>query len=105
MATVLEVYNTEEQHSVGHFLWAKQLSAKDINKEMFPVYGGNCLSRKAVYNWIEKFPQGRRKSQMMPDQVQKWLRQQSKYFYAAGFHTLVKLRDHCISVGGGYVEK
>jgi hypothetical protein len=30
------------------FLWAKGLSAKDINKEMFPVYGGKCLSRKAV---------------------------------------------------------
>jgi hypothetical protein len=45
------------------------------------------------------------KSQMMPDQVQKWLRQRSKYFYAAGFDALVKLRDKCISVGGGYVEK
>jgi hypothetical protein len=27
---------------------------KDINKEMFPVYGGKCLSRKAVHKWIEK---------------------------------------------------
>jgi hypothetical protein len=29
-----------------------------------------------------------RKSQMMPDQVPKWLRQQSKDFYAAGFDSL-----------------
>jgi hypothetical protein len=21
---------------------------------MFPVYGGKCLSRKAVHNWVEK---------------------------------------------------
>jgi hypothetical protein len=29
------------------FLWAEELIAKDIHKEMFPVYGGKCLSRKA----------------------------------------------------------
>jgi hypothetical protein len=41
------------------FLWAKRLNAKDIHKEMFPVYGGKCLSRKAVHNWVKKFSQGR----------------------------------------------
>jgi hypothetical protein len=39
------------------------------------------------------------KSQMMPGQVKKWLRQQS------GFNALVKQWDNCINVGGGYVEK
>jgi hypothetical protein len=34
---------------------------KNILKEMFPVYGGKCLSRKAVHNWDEKFSQGRSK--------------------------------------------
>jgi hypothetical protein len=38
-------------------------------------------------------------------EVWKWLRQQSKYFYAAGFDILVKRWDKCIIVGGGYVEK
>jgi hypothetical protein len=42
---------------------------------------------------------------VMPDQVQKWLRQQSKYFYAACFDALVKRCEKCINVGGGYVEK
>jgi hypothetical protein len=42
---------------------------------------------------------------MMPDQVPKWLRQQSKDFNAAGFDELVKRWDKCINVGGGYVEK
>jgi hypothetical protein len=37
--------------------------------------------------------------------VWKWLRQQSKDFSAAGFDTLVKWQDKCISVGGGYVKK
>jgi hypothetical protein len=31
-------------------LWAKGLNAKDIHKEMFPVYGGKCLPSKAVEN-------------------------------------------------------
>jgi hypothetical protein len=28
---------------------------------MFSVYGGKCLSRKAVHNWVEKFSEGRSK--------------------------------------------
>jgi hypothetical protein len=43
MATVLEECTTQEQHSVVRFLWTKGLNAKDINKKMFPVYGGKCL--------------------------------------------------------------
>jgi hypothetical protein len=73
MATVLE-----ECSSVGCFLRTKGLNAKDIHKEMFPVYGGKCLS-------VKRFGTGSRGSlsdvpkwQMMPYQVRKWLRQQSK---------------------------
>jgi hypothetical protein len=33
-------------------LWAKGLNAKDIHKEIFPVYGGKWLSSKAVHNWV-----------------------------------------------------
>jgi hypothetical protein len=38
-------------------------------------------------------------------EVLKWLRQQSKDFYAAGFDAQVKQWDKYINVGGGYVEK
>jgi hypothetical protein len=34
--------------------------------------------------------------------VLKWLRQQSKDFYAVGFNILVKRWDKCISVGERY---
>jgi hypothetical protein len=62
MATVLEEYTTEEQHFVmGFILWAKQLNEKDVHKEIFMVYGGKCLSRKAIHNWIEKFSKERSK--------------------------------------------
>jgi hypothetical protein len=61
MTTVLEEYSTEEQRSVMRFLWAKGLNENDIHKEMFPVYDGKCLSRKAFHNWVEKSSQGRLK--------------------------------------------
>jgi hypothetical protein len=41
MATVLKECTTEERSSVVRFfMWAKELSAKDVHKEMFLVYGG-----------------------------------------------------------------
>jgi hypothetical protein len=61
MTTLLGEYTTEEQRSVVRFLWAKGLYAKDIHKEIFPVYGGKRLSRRAVHNWDNKFSQGRSK--------------------------------------------
>jgi hypothetical protein len=61
MPTVLEVYTTRQQRYVVFILWAKGLNAKDIQKEMFPVNGVKCLSRKAVHHWVEKFSQGRSK--------------------------------------------
>jgi hypothetical protein len=39
-------------------LWAKGLNTERYYKEMFPLYGGKCLSRKPVHNRIEKFSQG-----------------------------------------------
>jgi hypothetical protein len=63
------------------------------------------LSRKAVHNWVAKFSQGRSKDADDEMVVRKWLRQQSKDFYAAGFDALTKRREKCINVGGGYVDK
>jgi hypothetical protein len=96
MVTVLEECTTEEQRSVVPYLWARRLNAKDIRKEMFPVYGWNCLSRKAVHNWVKKFSHGRSKAADNETEVRKWLRQRSKYFYAAGFDALVQRWDKYI---------
>jgi hypothetical protein len=86
MATVLE-FTTEEQRSVVRFLWAKGPNAKDIHKEMFPVYGGKCLSLTADHNWVEKRFADDEDVEM---EMRKWLRQQTKDFYAADFDALVK---------------
>jgi hypothetical protein len=37
--------------------------------------------------------------------LRKWLRQESKNFYAASFEALVKRLEKCVDVGGGNVEK
>jgi hypothetical protein len=90
MATVLEEYITEEQRSVVRFfLWAKKLNAKDSHKEMFPLYGGKFLSRKAVQNRGKKSGKRFADDEEVKTELRKWLRQQSKYFYAAGFDALV----------------
>jgi hypothetical protein len=56
MAAVLKECITEEQRSVVLFLWKKGHNEKDIHKEIFPVYGGKCLSCKAFENWVKKLP-------------------------------------------------
>jgi hypothetical protein len=61
MTTVFEEYSTEEQPSVVRFLWTEALNTKDIHKEIFSVYGGKCLSRKEIHNWVEKLSQRRLK--------------------------------------------
>jgi hypothetical protein len=49
VVTVLEECTTEEQYSVVRFLWAKRLNARNIHKDMFPVYGGKYLLHKAAH--------------------------------------------------------
>jgi hypothetical protein len=59
MASVLECA-TEELRSVVRFMWAKWRNEKDIYKEIFPVYGGKCLSRKAFPHYWQMFRWSRR---------------------------------------------
>ena len=59
MAAPLNTCTTIEQRGVVRFLWAKDMAAKDIRKEMLPMYGEHCLSRQAVHNWVQKLSGGR----------------------------------------------
>jgi hypothetical protein len=59
MAAPLSTCTKIEQRGVVRFLWAKNMVAKDIHKEMLPMYGEHCLSRQAVHNWVQNFSQGR----------------------------------------------
>jgi hypothetical protein len=57
---------------------------------MFPVYGGKGLSRKTVYNWVEKYDRYYADDEVVETEVRKWLRQQLKDINSAGFDALVK---------------
>jgi hypothetical protein len=105
MTTVRAECIVEAAFCCAFLLWAKGLNAKDIHKEMLPVYAGKCLSRKAVHSWVEKRGKRIADDEEVEMEVQKWLRRQSKDFYAVGFDALVKRWDRCINVGGGYVEE
>ena len=47
---------TIEQHGAVRFLWAKVMAAKDIHKEMLPMYGEHCLLRQKQQFSGERFP-------------------------------------------------
>ena len=49
MVAPLNTCTMIEQRGVVRFLWAKDMAAKDIHKEMLPMYGEHCLSRQAVH--------------------------------------------------------
>jgi hypothetical protein len=97
MATYVRSVLSKSSVLLCVFLWAKYLNAKDIHKEMFPVYGGMCLSCKAVHKWVEKFSQKR--SEVADDARPSAEVAETTDFYAAGFDALG------INVGGGHAEK
>jgi hypothetical protein len=73
---------------------------------VLPVYGGNCLSLKAVHNWVEKFSQERLNvaddARPVAEVAQTTVKRISVF---AGFDALINRRNKCINIGGGYVEK
>ena len=108
MAAPLSTCTTIEQRGVVRFLWTKKMEAKDIHKEMLPMYGEHCLSRQAVHNWVQKFSEGRTRIEDddgVERAVRAWFRQKPKEFYDAGFQGLVKRWEKCLNLYGDYVEK
>jgi hypothetical protein len=105
MATVFEDTITEEQRYGVHFSGQKDSMQKILIKKCFLFIVGSVFHVNRFAMCSRNSLKDVRKSQMMPDQVRKWLRQQTKGYYTEGFEELVKRWDKYISVGGGYVEK
>ena len=105
MAAPLSTCNKIEQRGFVRFLWAKNMEAKDIHKEMLPMYGEHCLSRQAVHNWVQKFSEGRTSIEDEHRVGRITFRQQPKEFFAAGLQGLVKRWDKCLKLYEDYVEK
>jgi hypothetical protein len=89
MAIVLEDCTREEQHLLCVFCGQKESVHRIFIEKCFLVMVGSVYC-------VKQFTTGSRNSlkdvqkEQMPDQVWKWLRQQSIDFYAAGFDALVK---------------
>ena len=64
------------------------MTAKDIHKEMLPLYGEHCLSRQAVHNWVLKFSEGQTSTEDEHRAGRITFQQQPQEFYVAGFQDL-----------------
>jgi hypothetical protein len=100
MVTVLEECTNEEQSSVVCFGRTGLMQRIFIKKCFLFRVGKVCRLSVSQLG-------GKRLAddEVIETEVRKWLRQQSKDFYAAGFDALVNRWDKCINVGEGYVEK
>jgi hypothetical protein len=101
MATLFE----EVYYRRAVFYCAFSVDKRIFTKKYFPFKVESICRLKRFTTESRNSLRDVRKSQIMPDQVQKWLRQQWKDFYVAGFDALVKRWGKCISVGGRYIEK
>lgn len=59
MAVPLSVCTKEEQRSVIRFLWSEGVSGAAIHQRLSAQYGNSVLPQRSVYEWIEKFKNGR----------------------------------------------
>jgi hypothetical protein len=87
MATVFEVCTTEEKCSVVRFICGQKdsMQRKLIKNYFLFTVGSLCR--------VKRFHFGGKRSadnEKVETEVRKWLRQQSKYFYAAGFEAVIK---------------
>jgi hypothetical protein len=72
---------------------------------MFRVYVGKCLSRP--FGPVRNHLGGKlfADDEHFETEVRKWMRQHSKYFFAAGFDAPINRWNKHINVGRGYAEK
>jgi hypothetical protein len=89
MTSAFDGCTTEEQSPVVCFLPAKGLNARIFIKKCFLFTVGNVCPVKRFTTESRNSLKDVRKTQMINEEVEtevrKWLRQQSKDFYAAGF--------------------
>jgi hypothetical protein len=81
------------------------LAVNDIHKEMFSVYCGKCLSRKAVHSWVEKFSQGRSRVADEGQPGAEVAETTVKTLLCCGFQHTGKAMEQVYNGGRGYIEK
>jgi len=104
MAASLNTCTTIEQRGFVWFLGTTDMAAKDIHKEMLPMYGEHLpvTSSSLLKQHLsgECFPD----DDAIERAVCAWFRKQPQEFYAAGLQELVKQWDKCLNLLVDYVE-
>jgi len=59
MDVPLQDCTIEEQRGVVRFVWAEEVKPVEIHSRMLAQYGQSTLSRRKVYEWVERFKSGR----------------------------------------------
>jgi len=59
MAAPLSTCTVEEQRSVICCLWSEGVKPSEIYRRMKVQYGDSCMSQGRVYEWVERFQNGR----------------------------------------------
>jgi len=52
-------FSIEEQRGVVRFLWAEGVNHVEIHRRMLAQYGQSTMSKRKVYEWVERFKWGR----------------------------------------------
>jgi hypothetical protein len=84
MATVLDVVLPKSSELLCAFCWQKYSMQRIFIKKCFLLTVGSVCREKRFAIGLRNFPEDFRESQMTPDKVRKWLRQQSDDLYDAG---------------------
>jgi len=107
MTASLSTCTVEEQRSVIRFLWSEGVKPSEIYRRMKVQYGDSCLSQGKVYEWVERFQNGR---QNVSDEhrsgrpfsvASETVKQQVEQ----GIRMLVDRWTKCVAKQGDYVGK
>jgi len=59
MAAPISVFTKGEQRGVIRFLSSEGVTGAQIHQRLLAQYGDSALPRRSVYEWIQKFQEGR----------------------------------------------
>jgi hypothetical protein len=69
----LFICTKEEQRSVICFLWAESLPGPEMHRRITVQYGNSVVSQRMVYEWIERFKNGRTNIKSVEGARSAWL--------------------------------
>ena len=93
------------------FLWSEGVKPSEIYRRMKVQYRDSCLTQGRVYEWVERFKNGRQnvsnehRSGRPVSVTSETVKQQVELFFLEGIRKLVDRWTKCVAKQGDYVEK